>query len=46
MQHLDSRVAANVSLGCYPAGYMTYDTKAARVRLNRDVAAFVADAIQ
>ena len=46
VRHLDPRVAANVSLGCYPAGHMMYDTKAARVRLKDDVAAFVAGAIQ
>ena len=41
VQHLDPRVGAQVSLGCYPAGHMMYDTRAARVSLMADVAAFV-----
>jgi carboxypeptidase C (cathepsin A) len=31
----------NITLGCYPAGHMMYDTKEARDQLARDAAAFV-----
>jgi carboxypeptidase C (cathepsin A) len=39
--HLDPAVTKRVTLGCYAGGHMMYDTKAARVKLNEDVAAFV-----
>jgi hypothetical protein len=46
VRHLDPRIAANVSRGCYPAGHMMYDTKAARLSLKNDVAQFVKSAVQ
>jgi len=46
VSHLDPRIAGNVSLGCYPAGHMMYDTKAARLSLRDDVARFVKSAAQ
>jgi hypothetical protein len=46
VSHLDPRVAKNVSLGCSPAGHMMYDTRAARLSLREDVAAFVKSAIR
>jgi carboxypeptidase C (cathepsin A) len=42
--HLEAALAKNVSLGCYPGGHMMYDTKAARVSLRDDIAAFVKSA--
>jgi hypothetical protein len=41
---LDPNVARNVTTGCYGGGHMMYDTKDARFRLRRDIAAFVASA--
>jgi hypothetical protein len=34
----------NITLGCYPAGHMMYDTKEARYNLKRDAAAFIRSA--
>jgi carboxypeptidase C (cathepsin A) len=31
----------NITAGCYPAGHMMYDTKAARLELKRDAAEFI-----
>lgn len=39
--HLEPRVARNVSLGCYGAGHMMYDTRGPRLRLRDDIARFV-----
>jgi carboxypeptidase C (cathepsin A) len=41
VSHLDAAVTKRVTLGCYAGGHMMYDTKAARVKLKDDVAAFV-----
>lgn len=41
VRHLDAMLAKNISLGCYPGGHMMYDTKAARLSLRDDIAAFV-----
>jgi len=46
VDHLDAGVAKNVSLGCYPAGHVMYDTKAARMGLRDDVAAFVKSVVR
>lgn len=46
VSHLDPAIAKNTSLGCYAGGHMMYDTKAARVALRDDVAAFVAAAVR
>jgi carboxypeptidase C (cathepsin A) len=34
----------NITLGCYPAGHMMYDTKEARYALKRDAAQFIRNA--
>ena len=46
VSHLDPAVTKNISLGCYAGGHMMYDTKAARVKLRDDVAAFVKTAVR
>jgi hypothetical protein len=46
VSRLDPAVAKNISLGCYAGGHMMYDTKAARVSLRDDIAAFVKVAIR
>ena len=43
--HLDAAVTKNISPGCYAGGHMMYDTKAARLSLRDDIAAFVKSAI-
>ena len=42
--HLEPAITTNVSLGCYAGGHMMYDTKAARLSLRNDIAAFVKSA--
>jgi carboxypeptidase C (cathepsin A) len=44
--HLDPVLAKNISLGCYPGGHMMYDTRAARLRLRDDAAAFVTNTVR
>jgi carboxypeptidase C (cathepsin A) len=44
VSHLDPALAKHISLGCYAGGHMMYDTKAARVALRDDIAAFVKSA--
>ena len=39
--HIDPRIARNVSLGCYAAGHMMYDTRGPRLKLRDDIATFV-----
>jgi hypothetical protein len=46
VSRLDPAVAKHISLGCYAGGHMMYDTKAARVNLRDDIAAFVKVAIR
>jgi carboxypeptidase C (cathepsin A) len=41
VRHLDPSITKNVTLGCYAGGHMMYDTKAARISLRNDAAAFV-----
>ena len=39
--HIDPHIAQRVSLGCYAAGHMMYDTRGPRLQLYHDIAAFV-----
>lgn len=45
-KQLDPQIAANVTLGCYPAGHIMYDTATARAALRKDVEKFVRMALQ
>jgi carboxypeptidase C (cathepsin A) len=40
--HIEPQFGRNITSGCYAGGHMMYDTKPARLRLKRDIAAFVA----
>lgn len=46
VSQLDPALAQNITLGCYSAGHIMYDTRDARLALRDDVEAFVKSAIQ